>query len=175
MGFEAFCFALYERPELWPTFSPSWPTGRAHLRRLASYEIVKAFWFSDDIAYRTGFLVSPAVYRQHRSLAQADGRYLRKARLPFLYHSDGVLWEVLDDLVDCGVCALHPSSQSPWTCVRSSAATATAVLVGNVEVDTLSRGTPEQVREEVRALLREVAPGVATAWARATPCLTMRG
>jgi uroporphyrinogen decarboxylase len=32
-------------------------------------------------------------------------------------------------------------------------------LVGNVEVDTLSRGSPEQVREEVRALLREVAPG----------------
>ena len=32
-------------------------------------------------------------------------------------------------------------------------------LVGNVQVDTLSRGTPEQVRQEVRTLLREVAPG----------------
>jgi len=28
-----------------------------------------------------------------------------------------------------------------------------------VEVDTLSRGTPDQVREHVRSLLREVAPG----------------
>jgi uroporphyrinogen decarboxylase len=32
-------------------------------------------------------------------------------------------------------------------------------LVGNVEVDTLSRGTPEEVRDEVRTLLREVATG----------------
>jgi uroporphyrinogen decarboxylase len=88
------------------------------------------------------------------------GDICRKARLPFLYHSDGVLWEVLDDLVDCGVCALHPIEPiamdihevkrryGEWLC-----------LVGNVEVDTLSRGTPEQVRGEVRALLREVAPG----------------
>jgi uroporphyrinogen decarboxylase len=32
-------------------------------------------------------------------------------------------------------------------------------VIGNVEVDLLARGTEEQVRAEVRRLLREVAPG----------------
>ena len=33
------------------------------------------------------------------------------------------------------------------------------VLAGNVDVDLLARGTPGQVRETVRGLMRDIAPG----------------
>jgi uroporphyrinogen decarboxylase len=128
---------------------------------LVSYDAVKAFWFSDDIAYRTGFLVSPAVYRQYLFpwLTQL-GDLCRKAHKPFLFHSDGVLWDVLDDLVDCGICALHPIEPIAMDIREVKRRYGDRLcLVGNVEVDTLSRGTPDQVKEQVRTLLREVAPG----------------
>ena len=48
-------------------------------------------------------------------------------------------------------------------------------VIGNVEVDLLARGTEEQVRAEVRRLLREVALVAATAWVPATPSLTTFG
>jgi uroporphyrinogen decarboxylase len=162
MGFEEFCFALYERPKFVAHLFTQ--LGQLAVRicdALVSYEIVKAFWFSDDIAYRTGFLVSPAVYRQHLfPWLKQMGDICRKARLPFLYHSDGVLWKALDDLVDCGVCGLHPVEPIAMDIREVKRRYGDRLcLVGNVEVDTLSRGTPEQVREEVRALLRQVAPG----------------
>jgi len=162
MGLEEFCFALYERQEFVAhLFHGLGQLALGICETLVSYDAVKAFWFSDDIAYRTGFLVSPAIYRRYLfPWLKRMGDVCRRAHKPFLFHSDGVLWDVLDDLVACGICALHP--------IEPIAMDIRAVkrrygdrlcLVGNVEVDTLSRGTPEQVRAQVRTLLREVAPG----------------
>jgi uroporphyrinogen decarboxylase len=162
MGFEAFCFGLYEQEDFVAhIFNLLGKLAVDICEVLVSYEAVKAFWFSDDIAYRTGFLISPAVYRQYLFPWMTQmGDLCRQARKPFMFHSDGVLWDVIPDLLDCGVCALHPIEPiamdirevkrryGEWLC-----------LVGNVEVDTLSRGTRDQIREQVRALLRDVAPG----------------
>jgi uroporphyrinogen decarboxylase len=162
MGFEAFCFALYEREDF-----------VAHLFRqlgklaveiceaMIAYDVVKALWFSDDLAYGTGFLVSPAIYRQHLfPWLKQIGDLCRKANLPFLFHSDGLLWDVLDDLIDCGVCALHPIEPIAMDIRDVKRRYGDKLsLVGNVEVDTLSRGTPEAIRKEVRTLFHEIAPG----------------
>jgi uroporphyrinogen decarboxylase len=162
MGFEAFSYALYEREE----FVAHLFTGLGNLavqicETLLAYEAVKAFWFSDDIAYRTGLLVSPSVYRRYLFpwLAQM-GDLCRKAHKPFLFHSDGVLWDVLDDLVDCGICALHPIEPIAMDIHEVKRRYGDRLcLVGNVEVDTLARGSPEQIRAQVRTLLRDVSPG----------------
>jgi uroporphyrinogen decarboxylase len=162
MGFEEFCFALYERRDLVAhIFQQLGNLAVQICEVLVDYDAVKAFWFSDDIAYRTGFLVSPEIYRRYLFpwLTQL-GDLCQKAHKPFLFHSDGVLWDVLDDLVDCGICALHPIEPIAMDIREVKARYGDRLcLVGNVEVDTLSRGTPDQVREQVRSLLREVAPG----------------
>ena len=128
---------------------------------MLAYDAVKAIWYSDDIAYRSGFLISPAVYRRYLfPWLSRIGELCRRAGRPLLFHSDGVLWDVLDDLVACGVSALHPIEPLSMDIreVKRRYGQHLAI-VGNVEVDTLARGTPEQVRDQVRWLLREVAPG----------------
>jgi uroporphyrinogen decarboxylase len=162
MGFAEFSFALYERPEfVYHLFTQLGKLAVGICEVMISYEVVKALWFSDDLAYRTGFLVSPAIYRRHLfPWLKQIGDLCRKANLPFLFHSDGVLWEVLDDLIGCGICALHPIEPAAMDIREVKRRYGDRLcLIGNVEVDTLSRGTPGQVRREVQALLRDVAPG----------------
>ena len=162
MGLAEFSFALYEREAFVAHLF-------AQLGRLAveiceailSYETVKAFWFSDDLAYRTGFLVSPAIYRQHLfPWLKQIGNLCQKANVPFLFHSDGVLWNIMEDLLDCGICALHPIEPLAMDIREVKRRYGDRLcLIGNVDVDVLSRGAPEQVRMEVRTLLHDVGPG----------------
>jgi len=122
---------------------------------------VEALWYSDDLAYTGGLLVSPKVYREHLFPWVAKIGALCRARgIPFLYHSDGVLWEVLEDLIACGVTSLHPIEPKAMDVaeVKERAGGRLAVL-GSIEVDTLARGTPEQVEALVRDRLRRAAPG----------------
>ena len=162
MGFTEFSYALYERQEFVAHLFNA--LGRLALQiveRMLAWETVKAIWYSDDIAYRSGFLISPDVYRRYLFpwLTQI-GDLCRQANRPLLFHSDGVLWDVMDDLFRCGVSALHPIEPISMDIrqVKQRYGDRLAI-VGNVEVDTLARGTPEQVRQQVRFLLREIAPG----------------
>ena len=89
------------------------------------------------------------------------GEIARSRDLPFLYHSDGLLWEVLDELVEeIGVNALQPIEPKAMDIREVKRKySGRLCLIGNVQVDTLARGTEEQVIEETKELLRNVAPG----------------
>ncbi len=68
-----------------------------------------ALWYSDDIAYQTGLLVSPRVLRTyHFPWVKKIGDLARARNIPFIYHTDGILWDVMEDLIGCGVGVLHP-------------------------------------------------------------------
>ena len=162
MGFEAFAFALYDQPDFVAHLFKQLGTLAVQIcDALLSYDIVKALWFSDDLAYSSGFLVSPDVYRQHLfPWLKEIGDLCRKADRPYLFHSDGVLWDVLDDLAVCGFCALQPIDPAAMDIGEVKRRYGeTFCVIGNVDVDLLTRGSPEMVRERVHQLLREVAPG----------------
>ncbi|MFQ6615020.1 MAG: uroporphyrinogen decarboxylase family protein, partial [Fidelibacterota bacterium] len=131
---------------------------------MADDDSVNALWYSDDIAFNTGLLMSPEVLRIYffpwlkaiGDLASASGK-------PLIYHSDGVLFDVLDDIMDCRVNALHPVEPKAMDIrkVRQKAGNRLA-LIGNLDVgDILTRGTPESVRQAVRRNLSwmEGTPG----------------
>ncbi|MCX7717135.1 MAG: hypothetical protein N2111_01865 [Candidatus Sumerlaeaceae bacterium] len=162
MGFENFAMALFEQPELVEALFQCVGALIYHLfEHMAEFPRVQALWYSDDLAYTGGLMVSPKVYRQHLFPWVAKIGALCRARgIPFLYHSDGVLWEVLEDLIACGVTSLHPIEPKSMDVaeVKERACGRLAVL-GSIEVDTLARGTPEQVEALVRDRLRRAAPG----------------
>jgi len=162
MGFEQFAIALFSRPDF-----------VAHLFRqlgqlavqvceaLLSYDTVKAIWYSDDLAYRSGLLVSPEIYRQHLfPWLRQIGDLCQRAGRPYLFHSDGALWKVMNDLISCGINALQPIEPNAMDIREVKRRYGNRLcLIGNVDVDILSRSTPETVRKQVRDLLRYVAPG----------------
>jgi uroporphyrinogen decarboxylase len=162
MGFEQFAYALFDQPDFVAhLFEQLGKLAVQICEALLSYETVKAVWYSDDLAYATGFMISPKVYRQHLfPWMKRIGEMCRRAGRPFLYHSDGVLWDVMDDLAACGVNALQPIEPKAMDIREVKRRYGDAFcVVGNIDVDVLCRSTPEAVREQVRGLLRDVAPG----------------
>lgn len=163
MGYETFCYALYEDPELVEMmFERVGGIIYSLFEHALDLPDVGAMWYCDDIAYGTGLLASPETLRRY-----AFPHYRRLARLahdhgiPVIYHSDGALWTVLDDLLDdIGFDALHPVEPNAMDIVElKSVVRGRACLIGNIDVDLLARGTPDQVVELTRRRIAELAPG----------------
>jgi uroporphyrinogen decarboxylase len=162
MGFEQFAFALLSKPEFVAHLFQQ--LGRLAVQvceALLSYDIVKALWYSDDLAYRTGLLVSPEIYRQHLfPWLKQIGDLCRWAGRPYIFHSDGALWKVMSDIAACGFNALQPIEPNAMDIREVKRRYGNCFcLIGNVDVDILSRSKPEIVRQQVRDLLRDIAPG----------------
>jgi len=163
MGFEAFCFALVEDPGLVEAmFARVGEIIFDMFRRLAKVPEVGALWYSDDIAYTEGLMVSPDVLRRHLFPWMRKIGDLAKARgIPYLYHTDGRLWEVMEDIIDCGVDALHPIEPKAMDIREVKRRYGERLcVIGNIDLGyTLTRGTPGEVAAEVKQRLREAAPG----------------
>jgi uroporphyrinogen decarboxylase len=113
---------------------------------------VGALWMSDDMAYGTGLLCSPAILREHVfPVYRRMGEICAARGTPFALHSDGDLTAILPDIVDCGFRALHPIEPQAMDALKVKAEWGDRLcLLGNIDVDLLARGTPQQVAEAVR-------------------------
>ena len=108
----------------------------------------------EDVACKTGLMVSPDLLREHffprfkRVIAP-----LAEAGIKVIWHSDGDITDVLDDAVEIGIDGINPIDPSAGMdlgAIRRRYGNK-LILVGNVGIShVLSRGTPEEVRADVR-------------------------
>ena len=126
---------------------------------IASFNNIGALFYSDDIAINTGLFVSPTVYKQYLfPWMKKIGTICKQKDIPFIYHTDGNIWKVLDDLKDCGVNAIQAIEPQAMDIVELKQKRGTDFcLVGNIDIDLLTRGTKEQITSEVKRLLKKVA------------------
>ena len=96
MGFENFAYALADNPrfvqEVLRRFT-EWTAVRIDFLQDIGFDILWAF---DDIAFKSGPLVSPRVLRE--VLLPVIRPTVARIQVPWIYHSDGNLMAVLDDL-----------------------------------------------------------------------------
>ena len=106
-------------------------------------------------------MVNPSFLRQQFfPYLRKIGDLAKGRHIPFIYHSDGVLWNVMEDILSAGVTALHPIEPKSMEIREVKKQYGKRLcLCGGIEVDTLARGTPEQIRSLTREFLRDVAPG----------------
>ena len=163
MGYEVFCFKLQDEPELiWQMFARVGALWAALYEQVAALPQVGALWLADDLAYTEGLLFSPRIMRQHLfPWYRRIGDAAKLHKKPLLFHSDGNLRPILGDLIACGVNALQPIEPKAMDIVALKQDYAGKLcLVGNIDLGyTLTLGTPEEVRAEVRERIRSVAPG----------------
>ena len=117
----------------------------------------------DDVAYRAGPLMSPDHFRRYVL------PYLQKAvdvahahGLPFVKHTDGNLWPILDDLVATGLDGLDPLEPIAHMDIGEVKEKYgdRITLVGNVDCgELLPRGTEAEVVEAVKETIAKAAPG----------------
>lgn len=115
------------------------------------------FASTDDMAFRSAPLFSPQVFRE--IVLPRYRRVADKITVPWVVHSDGNLMPILEDLLDLGIAGLHPIEKGAMDIREMKRDYGDRVcLLGNVDLNILGAGTPEEVDREVRELIHDVGP-----------------
>jgi len=163
MGYETFCFALYDQRDLVQAIAQKLVDFyRVALGRILEFDRVKIVWGSDDMGHRTGLLFSADDMREfvlsgHREMAAMS----HAAGRPYLLHSCGKLDDIMPDLVnDVKIDAKHSFEDTieDVRAVKRRWGRQIAVL-GGIDVDFLCRSEPTAIRRRVRETLDACQPG----------------
>jgi uroporphyrinogen-III decarboxylase len=151
---EMFAYLLADEPDL----VDEWLEARnqAELRRVAAIadpDIIPLALTYDDIAYKNAPLFSPAWLRRlwvPRLKRLVEAWHARDTVC--IFHSDGNLWPVLDDLIGVGIDGLNPLEVLAGMTVSTVRARyPQLVLTGGIDVSQLLvYGTPDQIRAACR-------------------------
>ncbi len=162
MGFQNFSLKLLLGPDLVrDVFTKVAEIQLSALDRIMAKDYVGALWATDDLAFGGGPMISPAAYREHlfpwyKKLAL---RCHEKERL-LVFHSDGDLAKLMEDLIGVGVDVLQPIDPSCMDIAKTKQEYGERIcIVGNVSNEMLRAGTPEEVAEYTKYLLRNCASG----------------
>ncbi len=128
-------------------------------------EYVQIVHTSDDLGTQTAPYFSLKMYRElikpKQKRLMADIKEKTNAKI--LYHSDGAISSLMDDLVEIGVDILNPieaavKGMEP-AMLKAAWGDRLTFHGGISQQQVLSRGTPEQVREEVKKRIKEMGQG----------------
>ena len=158
MGIENFSIALYENRSFLEAVLDrycDWAVTVAERVCQLGFDVYAS---TDDMAFKTNTFFSPQVFRElvlPRFQTVAD-----KVTLPWVVHSDGNLMPFIDDLIGLGIAGLHPIEKGAMDIRAVKRDYGDRIcLLGNVDLNILGLGTPQEVDQEVRELIRDVAPG----------------
>jgi len=159
MGLDVFSIMLFEDPDLVKTIHRRFSEWcLAVVERLNQMEF-DFLWAFDDIADTRAPWINGAMYEEF--IAPYASMVAGAIAKPWVYHSDGNLFPVLDNVLALGMDAIHPVQPSAMDIGRLKDQYGGRVcIVGNIDLDyTLTRGTPEETRAEVRSRIERVGRG----------------
>ena len=132
----------------------------------AAADLMDFFFFGNDFGTQRGLFVSPEHWR--RFLLPSVRRLVDQARSYGLHvwlHSCGSVREIIPDLIEAGIDALHPVQVSAAGMSAEELGTefgGKIMFIGGIDVHQLLRkGTPEQVRKAVRRCKTHLGPSYA--------------
>jgi uroporphyrinogen decarboxylase len=128
-------------------------------KKVIDHPAVGAMWIGDDIAFGTGTFMSPDWFRNHIFPCYKEiGDLCKKKGKPFIFHSDGYLFQVMDDLIDAGINAIHPLEHTSMDITEVKKRFGKRItLIGNIDlIHTLPYGTKEEIYAEVSERIKTV-------------------
>ncbi len=163
MGYEPMSYAMADQPDLVQAMFDRIGESLVEVFGvMASHEAVGAVFLGDDMGFKTQTMISPEDMRRYvfpwqRRLAEAVHAHGK----PFLLHACGNLDEVMDDLIDyVGIDGKHSFEDVITPIAEAKKRWGDRVaLFGGVDMDLLSRGTPEQVRARTREVVEACMSG----------------
>lgn len=150
VGFEYLAYMMVDDPQLFADLYRKigglmvniWETFLA--RYAGAYAICR---FGDDLGFKTSTLVSTTTIREHivpqyrRVIA-----LVHNSGYPFLWHSCGNIFGIMDDVIDAGIDAKHSNEDiiapfEEWISLYGDR----IGLLGGIDVDILCQKTPEEI------------------------------
>jgi uroporphyrinogen-III decarboxylase len=159
MGYEDFVFGLYDNPEFvtacFETFG-DWCSRVIERVNEMDFDLA---WISEDIAFQTGPMVTVEQYEKF--IFPYAKKVADKIRHPIVYHSDGDYLPVLPFILQynpSGIANLEPPAMDIFKLKETHGDR--VCLVGNIDLHyTLTRGTEDETRSEVKEKLERVGKG----------------
>ena len=163
LGLEIFSYLDADNPGIIDEACEAWTVRNlAHCHAIADPALSPAVLTYCDIAYKGRLIHSPEYLRGHLfpQLKRLNDAW-HEHGLKCLFHSDGYLMEVMDDLVAAGIDGLNPIETVAGMDLREVRRKYPKIfLAGGIDMSQLlSRGTPEQVKEVCRQAIRDACPG----------------
>jgi uroporphyrinogen decarboxylase len=164
MGQELFSYAIYDAPaDVERILEVQAHNHLEMARAVAKAGLGPIYFIGDDIACKGALMFSPEFLR--RTFIPALRRCceaVKSAGMKVVFHSDGYVMEILDDMLDAGIDGLNPieplAGMDIGLLKRRYAKR--LVLVGNVDCSqVLPLGTVEDVVEATKECIRQASPG----------------
>ena len=135
---------------------------KALLKR-AVEEGVDVIVSGDDYAYKTAPLMSPKYFGEYSAPYIAEmAQAAHDCGVPFVKHTDGCIWPILDMIVDAGVDAIDPIEPMAGMDIGEVKAKYgdRVAVVGNVDcTEILTHGTREEVIDAVKETIAKASVG----------------
>ncbi|MBI2303060.1 MAG: hypothetical protein HYU66_29485 [Armatimonadetes bacterium] len=159
IGLELFVYLVTDYPEVFDAYMAASAASRlAWVLAAADATLSPVILIAEDFATKPGPIFPPAFLHRHPyPHLEAITAAWHAAGVKVLYHSDGNYRQALPDLMACGVDGFYCLEPAVGMDIVSLKRTwPEMVWSGGVDgVDLMERGTPEQVRAEVRRQIRE--------------------
>ena len=150
MGIMEYSYNVYDNPnlviEIHRRFSEWSAKVVEHLNKM-DFDF---FWVNDDLADTKSPWMSREMYQK---FFLPNQRIVANAiKKPWVFHSDGNLFPILDDLLTLGMNGVHPIQPAAMDMKQMKSKYGNRVcILGNIDLDyTLTLGTPEEVDREVK-------------------------
>jgi len=133
-----------------------------YFHNVAADRMIKAgvdgVFIAEDLGFKSGTFASPEIYREHLFpyiFEQFDN--ILEKNVPILFHSDGNINDILDDLVEGGISAIQPlerNANMDIGRIRKKYGNKLC-LIGNVSAsDTLPYGPKERIIQETKDTIK---------------------
>jgi len=122
---------------------------------------------ADDLGHQTNSLISPQMYRRYLQPRHKELFHFIKSHshAAVFLHSCGAIYRLIPDLIEAGVDILNPIQLSAANMgdtkkLKQEFGQYLTFWGGGIDTQSiLPRGTPQEVREEVRKRIEDLAPG----------------
>lgn len=158
MSFENFCMSVYTQPGLIEEMMELYSNWQAKVITNLCELDMDFLWTTDDIAYKTSTYISPEDIRQF--LMPHYRKVAENFTKPWIYHSDGMLYEIMEDLLSLGMNGIHPIEPEAMDIKFLKERYGKQVaFCGHIDVDKLSTGNPEEIDSLVKNAIQNAAQG----------------
>ncbi len=158
MGMKNFSISLFDNRDFVETVLDRYCDWSVAVAERVCQRDFDVYISADDMAFNSAPFFSSKVFRE--LVLPRYKRVAEKINIPWIIHTDGNILPFLDDLLDLGIAGLHPIEKGPMDIRDMKKRYGDRLcLMGNVDLNILSIGTPAEVKAEVRSLIKDVGPG----------------
>ncbi len=117
------------------------------------------FFVPDDIGFGEAPMISPEHFREF--CVPVMKKVIDAMDLPAIYHSDGNIMPLMEDIINLGVAGVANMEPGPMDIEEVKRQYGDQItIVGNIDLHyTLTRGTPKETEDEVKRRIQSLAPG----------------